>query len=134
MSGSRRTVFLALLAAVVVFVILITRIDRPGEPDTKDSGTNEPEALDGAKKTDEKNDEKNTVQKPKKKNPFLQPGPAILLLNAFDGLKGRIDEDLVFHGKELVKMGDVHSGPPLIDRTEVKRIIWPEGVDPKKYK
>jgi len=61
------------------------------------------------------------------------PGRYLLLLTDDVGLTGRLDERLVFHGEEIYFLGPSYSGAPFLDRRHVKKIIWPEGVDPKKY-
>ena len=123
MTPARRTVLIVLIAAIGLSGALVWQLNRPVEPATpaeNDSAqTKKPAPPDP--KTPKNGEEKPAKEKPK--NPFLQPGPAILLLNAANGLKGRLDKHLVFHGTKVVKMGPVHSGPPLIDRTEVKKII-----------
>ena len=65
----------------------------------------------------------------------LRPGKAILLLNSGLGIEGTLDESMVSTGKKMRKLGHphVHSGLPFVGRHEVKKVIWPEGVDPKEH-
>lgn len=100
-------------------------------PDRSD-GVDKDRAAPPADDTPHGDDKQGNGAKPGRK-PHVHPGNAILLLSADVGLRGTLDEQLVFHGEELVTMGPVHSGPPLLDREDVRRIIWPQGVDPKTY-
>lgn len=62
-----------------------------------------------------------------------KPGRYLLLLTDDVGLTGVLDERVVFRGEEIYFLGALYSGAPFLDRRHVKKIIWPEGVDPKKY-
>jgi len=62
-----------------------------------------------------------------------KPGRYLLLLTDDEGLVGALDERLVFRGERLYSLGPTYSGAPFLDRRHVREIIWPEGVDPKKY-
>jgi hypothetical protein len=62
-----------------------------------------------------------------------EPGRYLLMLKDHEGLLGTLDEGLVFHGESLYEVGGMYSGVAFLERRDVKKIIWPEGVNPNKY-
>lgn len=62
-----------------------------------------------------------------------EPGRYLLMLKDHEGMLGTLDEDLVFQGESLYEVGGMYSGLPFLERRDVKKIIWPEGIDPDKY-